>query len=495
MQTAEAVEDAELQMLLSSPALRQPPLGPRLAPATLAGQDTLNAISGFQGFQEPVPAQSAPRLAAPVEPQAVSPARRRAAEVGETAATSMTDDADMSADMTDAAESSAGAGSGEAATAAAARARGKWGAPRQPFIAAGRHTSSQETAAQLMSSGLAPTAVASDGNRVATAVGREARLTIAAGLVEHEAATAESAVATPAAASQLLQLPHSSTNPEEPTSVTDKIPAATSPQQQSADTEQVPQLQAEQQHAQKVQHEKAQHAQQQHSQLAQQENAQQAQQQHSQHAQQEKAQQQHSQHAQQVNAQQAQQQQDQQEQAQQQQDKQQRTQQAQQAQQAVDTAEGSTQLVDKAAAGSYRRVAWAPVQNPFPAAGATSAEAPSALTTSAMTTSAMTTSAEMMALGTTAAGATTVPASVSSPWNDAVQLGDLPKDRHASGCTQAEHSPEAAQDSAQQLESGLSQELESGHSLAHEGIQDAAGTQSNEKCCSICSTALVQQGA
>ena len=447
-------------MLLSNPALRQPP-----APVALPESNTLNAISGFQGFQEAVPADSA-GLAVPVtvESPASSPARRRASEQGPQAETSMTDDADM-ANMTDAAESSARADDAKGQIGVARRGRGTWDCPKQPFVAAGRHTGSSETAAQLLSSGASPTptAVAPSSNRGATAAA-EAQPQVAAGLVEmtqHEVAAAESAVATSAADSKL---PHSSTNPEEATFATEIAPAATSVPQQPADAEQAQQQQAQQQQAQQQQ------AQQQQAQQ------QQAQQQHTPH-----------QHAQQ--------------------DQQQL---AQQAQQVAATAEVGGQAVDKPAAGSYRRVAWAPVQNPFPAAGATSAraasagaaEAASAGAASAGAISAGTVSAGMVASGATAAEATAAPASVPSSCVDADQVADSTQGlrlEHASDCT--EQASEPAQHSAQQLERSPSQEPELTQDVAQdlEGTQGASGGQSNEAAAvaavAVPAIGMVQQGA
>lgn len=422
MQTAEAAEDAELQILLSNPALRQP-----LGPAALPERDTLNTISGFQGFQEAIPADSA-RLAVPVtaESPASSPARRRASELGPQAETSMTDDADM-AGMTDAAESSARAGDAEGLIGVARRGRGTWGTIKQPFIAAGRHTGSNETATQLLSSDASPMVVASSDNRDATGVA-EAQPQVAAGLVEstqHEVAAAESAVDASATDSEL---PHSNTSPEEARCVINATPAATSVRQQLADAEQAQQQQAQQQHAQ----------------------------------------QQHTQ-----------------------QDQQQR---AQQAQQATATAEGGGQVVDKPAAGSYRRVAWGPVQNPFPAAGATFARAASAGAAFA----------GMVASGATAAEATAAPASVPSSCVDADQLADSTQDmrpEHASDCTESEQASEPAQHSAQQLERSPSQEPELTHNDAQdlEGTQGASGAQSNEAAAAaavpVPATGMVQQGA
>ena len=417
MQTAEAAEDAELQILLSNPALRQP-----LAPAALPERDTLNTISGFQGFQEAIPADSA-RLAVPVtaESPASSPARRRASELGPQAETSMTDDADM-AGMTDAAESSARAGDAEGLIGVARRGRGTWGTIKQPFIAAGRHTGSNETATQLLSSGALPMVVASCDNRDATGVA-EAQPQVAAGLVEstqHEVAAAESAVDTSAADSEL---PHSHTSPEEARCVINATPAATSVRQQLADAEQAQQ-----------------------------------------------------QHAQQQNTQQ---------------DQQQR---AQQAQQATATAEGCGQVVDKPAAGSYRRVAWGPVQNPFPAAGAISAR----------TASAGAAFAGMVASGATAAEAAAAPASVPSSCVDTDQLADSTQDmrpEHASDCTESEQASEPAQHSAQQLVKSPSQEPELTHNVAQdlEGTQGASGAQSNEAAAAaaavpVPATDMVQQG-
>ena len=412
--------------------MRQP-----LAPAALPEGDTLNAISGFQGFQEAIPADSAHLVVpATVESPASSPAKRRAGELGPQAEASMTDDADM-ADTTDDAESLARAGDAESPTSVARRGRAAWGALKQPFIAAGRQTRSNETAAQLLSSGASPTAVAPSSNRDATAVA-EAQPQSAAGLVEstqHEVAASESAVIISAADSEL---PHSATHPEEATPVTNIIPTATSLPQPSADAEQAEQQQA--------QHARQQNAQQQ-----------QAQQQHNQQ-----------QHAQQ----------DQQ-------------QPPYQAQQAVGTADGGTGIVDKPAAGSYRRVAWAPVQNPFPAAGVTSARAASAGATSVWATS-----AGMEASEATAAEATAAPASVSISCADADQGADSTqglRPEHASSCTESEQASEPARDRAQQLESGLKQEPDLAQGVAQvlDCTQAASGAQSNEAAAAAAAAAAV----
>ena len=337
-------------------------------------------------------------------------------------------------DTTGAAESSARAGD---AISVARRARGTWGAPKQPFIAAGRHTRANETAAPLLSSGASSTDVAPSSNRDATAIA-EAQPQIAAGLVEStqdELAAAGSAVA---ASVDDSKLPHSSTNPEGATPAIDVDLAATSPQQQPVDAEQA-QQQAEQQQAQ------------------------QAQQQHT-HAQQD---------------------------------------QQQQAQQALATAEHGGQMAHKPAAGSYRRVAWAPLQNPFPAAGSPSAGASSAGATSA----------GIVASGATAAEAVAAPASVSSSCIDADQDADSTqglRPEHDSDCTESEQAAEPAQYLAQQLESSPNQEPDLTHAVAQdlECTQGAVGSQSVEAAAAadaaadaadaaarFSATGMVQQGA
>ena len=389
MQTAEAAEDAELQILLSNPALRQPQTS-----ATLEEKATLGTISGFQGFQEPIP-DNGSRLAVTVTvtSPAISAAKSKAIEVGSQAASSMTDRADTSV-MTDAAAESLGTTvNAEGSTAVAGKARGTWGAPKQPFIAAGKSTSSKETAAQLMSSDAVPAAVASSpesSSEVDTAVA-EADLQIAAGLADsaqHEVATAESA-ATTSAADSLLP---GNMAPEVPTAkqslatpATDTTPAATSPGQHSADTQQA---QHTQQHAQQAQHPQ-------------------------QHTQQWAQQAQHTQ---------------------------------QDAQQALAIAEGGKQAAAKPAAGSYRRVAWAPVQNPFPAAGATAAAADAA---------------PVIVSGATAAAAETAPVIVPSSRLGA-EVADSPqavRPQHASSCAESDQSLEPARDSAHQAKSSVTHEL------------------------------------
>lgn len=193
-----------------------------------------------------------------------------------------------SADMSDtvhAVESPAMTDDTTAPVEAAARARGKWGAPQQPFIAAGRSTPHRESATQLMSHEDAHTAVpaGSVGNPEVTTAVVDPEAEPAAQLAESlqpESATAELEATTFTASSHLPQSSEVSIMP------TDGQTSATLASGESSEVES-PQQQSDSH------------------------------------------------------------------------------------QQPAATAVADRETAVKPAAGAYRRVAWAPVQNPFPAAGAT----------------------------------------------------------------------------------------------------------------------------
>lgn len=381
MQSAEAAEDAELDILLSDPALRLPQ-----TPATPTDQkETLSAIGGFQGFQEPIPANSS-RHAVPV-----SASKHNAGEVGPQAGSSSAQNADMS-ELTDAAEPSAPTSNAEGSTRAGAKARGSWGAPVQPCIAAGKSATSKETAAQLMrndtfTTNTAVTLGPEDTNQLATAVA-EANSQADAGLAESPRRKVTTAEAAATNSATDIQLPQGDMLPEQPTaqqasatSATDRSPAgATSPQQPSAGVG---------------------------------------------------------------------------------------------AQQAVATAEAGQKTAVRPAAGSYRRVAWAPLHNPFPAAGATTAAAAAAVE---------------------AASASVQPHHLDSHLEVAESASEArPED--ASTCSEAEPIVEPAQDSAPQANSGLPQDRSPAQEFAQgpESAQGASEAQNSKDDLAVDAAAAAQQ--
>lgn len=378
VQEAEAAEDAEVHILLDNPALRPPQ-----APATPRGQqETLNAISGFQGFQEAIPENSFLQ-AVPVLASA-----HTADEIRSPAAASTTNDADMS-DMANAVESPAPiSSSADGPTGGGGRARGSWCAPVQPFIPAGKSTTSNETVAQLMRNDddatptavIVSTAVAPGpvGNSQLSTVA-EAKPENAAGLAEfsqHEVTTAESVATTSAADTQLPEcnvLPERqpTAQPALATSATDSSPAgASSPQDHSAVIG---------------------------------------------------------------------------------------------AQQAVATAEAGRQPAARPAAGSYRRVAWAPVQDPFPAAGATAAAAATA----------------------DAVEAAPIPVSphhLGANLEVAESRSEV-RSEHATGCSEAAPASQLAQATYHEVDSGESQKLDPAQQFAQdpECTQGGSEAQSREE--------------
>ena len=286
MQEAEAAEDAELQILLSDPTLRQTP--PGSAPPE---RDALSNIQGFQAFQAPIPTSFTPSATIPADsqPQPEPVSTGRTSSTDGTQAAAGIPDSSGRPDMVHAVESSAVSGDATAPVEAATRARGRWGTPQQPFVAAGRSTPHQLSAAQLMSHDDANTAApaGSVGDLEVTTAVVDPEAQAAAQLAESlqpESATAELEATTSTTSSHLPQSSETSIMP------TDDQPSATC-------------ALAERSEGQSPQRQSDRH------------------------------------------------------------------------QQPVAIAVVDRGAAVKPAAGAYRRVAWAPVQNPFPAAGARAAAA------------------------------------------------------------------------------------------------------------------------
>ena len=159
MQTAEAAEDAELQVLLTDPVLQHPQTS-----AFNTQGNTPSAVNGFQQSYSVMASNLTGPASFTQQTDEVTPSSGR--PYGPLTATAL-----------DVIAASSGPGAArllptgdgqDAATVVARRARGTWGALGQPFTAAGRATGIQETAAELMSNKILPTAVDSAEPRTAT---------------------------------------------------------------------------------------------------------------------------------------------------------------------------------------------------------------------------------------------------------------------------------------------------------------------------------------
>ena len=178
-------------------------------------RDSLHAIRGFENHQPLIPASStiSPSTAARSESEPISATVVDDAggvmhsQTGLQTAPRISEEAGTS-NMPSGDESSSFAGESSTDRAEAypiggeslpARARGKWGAPQQPFIAAGRASASQETAAQLMSHDHAPAAAPAEVDAEAHSAPQQAQSR------QPEVTTAEQQATTPAGSAELHQ--------------------------------------------------------------------------------------------------------------------------------------------------------------------------------------------------------------------------------------------------------------------------------------------------